>query len=259
LVVGGAGHPTGVSQTLERGDLFFFYRLRVGEDRVDDLDEVQRFFFVLKPDGRPRYRRVVVGPKRLPDPLRHERAWAFVAEVAERWADLRDDVERKEYETRTRGVRVQPEARAAGEARYALVDHDGHTHLAYVLELPREPGEAQAELNILREASYVVAVRNPEAPAPPGAGLQPHRRAQYPPELLDRFGGRRFAAVDPPEFLDHEGAELVLIGAAEDPVRELGVQIDAEAERLEQADVFRELRLHRGEIRTEPLETGELR
>jgi hypothetical protein len=32
------------------------------------------------------------------------------------------------------------EAGPAGEGRYAIVDHDGHTHLVYALELPQEPG-----------------------------------------------------------------------------------------------------------------------
>jgi hypothetical protein len=33
--------------------------------------------------------------------------------------------------------------------------------------------------------------------------------------LPERFGGRRFAPLDTPEWLDYEGVELVLIGAAE--------------------------------------------
>jgi hypothetical protein len=68
-------------------------------------------------------RRLAVGCKRLPDPAAHERAWAFVAEVADDPEAIRDDLERFAYQTRTHGVRVQPEARQAGEAGYAVVDH----------------------------------------------------------------------------------------------------------------------------------------
>jgi hypothetical protein len=248
-----------MSKVLETGDLFFFYRPRVDAEAVRSLDDVQRFFLVMKPDGVSRFRRIVVGPKRLPDPEGHERFWAFVAEVAESPEDLRDDIERATYETKTRGVRIQPEARPAGEGRYALVDHDGHTHLAYVLELPREPGAAQDVLGIEREASYVIAVRNPDAPAPPGAGLDPQQRARYPEELKERFRGRRFAPVEVPELLDHEGAEIVLIGAAEDVRGELGIELDAEDERVGEADIFDELRIAPGQLPTEPLERGELR
>lgn len=248
-----------MSRILERGDLFFFYRPRVGEEEVHDLRDVQRLFLVLNPDGTHRFRRIVVGRKRLPDPRRHERVWAFVAQVADRPEMVRDELERKAYATRTRGTRILPEARPAGEARYAIVDHGGHTHLGYVLELPHQPGDAQDELGILREASLVIAVRNPDAPAPPGAGLAPHRRAQFPPELRERFRGRRWAPVDPPEFLDHEGAELELIGAAIDAERELGIPFDASAGPPESADLFRDLRLAPGDLPVDPLERGELR
>jgi hypothetical protein len=248
-----------VSRIVEEGDVFFFYRPRVDADEVDGLWDVQRFFLVLEPDHDRRYRTIVVGRKRLPDPREHERIWAFVAEVADEPDDLRDELERKVYETRTRGVRVRRPARPAGEGRYAIVEHDGHTHLAYVLELPQEPGPAQQMFRILPEASYVVAVRNPEAATPPGIGLPPHERADFPPDLQERFGTRRFVSLDDPRFLDREGAEIVLIGAAEDVEPELGIDLDREGERVETADIFDRLRIKPGELPTEPLERGELR
>lgn len=156
-----------MSTELERGDVFFFYRPRVGIEEVRSLQEVQRFFFVLHPDGDARLREIIVGSKRLPEVEPHERAWAFVARVTDSAAYAREELGGRIYQTKTRGERVQPDTRAAGEGRYAIVDHDGHSHLAYALELPQEPGEAQRTFRIEREASYIVAVRNPDAPTPP--------------------------------------------------------------------------------------------
>jgi hypothetical protein len=248
-----------MSTVLESGDVFFFYRPRVGVEEVKGLDDVQRFFFVLSPAGKKHYRRLILGRKRLPDPREHERAWAFVAEVADRPEDMRDDLERTAYETRTRGIRVQPEARPAGEGRYAIVDHDGHTHFAYVLELPHQPGEAQRAFGILAEASYVVAVRNPEADAPPGTGLPPRQRPTYPRALAELFGSRRFIPVNPPGLLDHAGAEIVLISAAAHVSQELGVDLSPEDEDIEDADIFRRLHVSPRELPIEPLVRGELR
>jgi hypothetical protein len=248
-----------VGGIIERGDVFFFYRPRVDTDEVDDLGDVQRFFLVLKPDGTHRFRRVVVGRKRLPDALRHEREWAFVAEVADDPEELQDELTGQVYETKSRGVREQGAARPVGAGRYALVDHDGHTHLAYELERPHQPGPAQDTFGIRPEASYIIAVRDPRADAPPGTGLRPEQRAQYPPELLERFGGRRFAPVDVPELLDHEGAELVLIGAGEEVDPDLGIDLGAAAEHAAQADIFRQLRIRPEELPVDPLERGELR
>lgn len=219
-----------MSEIREQGAIVFLYRPRVGAMEVDDLSDVQRLFITVAPQGQSRYRRLVVGRKRLPEPRTHEREWAFVVEVGDDPAELGAWVEE------------EPRARSAGEGRYAIVEHGGHTHLAYALAQPHERGVVQQALNILPEASYIIAVRNPESPAPPGAGLPEHRRAQYPPKLRERFGGRRFIPADPPELLDHPGAELVLIGAAEDASRELGVPLDTAAGPLEQREVFERLR-----------------
>ena len=219
-----------MTEILEQGDAYFFYRPRVGVAEVSSLQDVQRFFLVLKPDGDRRYRRLIVGRKRLPDPGSHEREWAFVVEVTDDPAELREEIEE------------EPRARPAGTGRYAIVDHGGHTHLAYALAQPPEDAGLQRELNIRPQASYVVAIRNPDAPTPPGAGLPEHRRAQYPPELRERFGGRRFIPADPPELLDHPGAELVLIGAAEDASRELGIELAPAAEPVDPVELIRRAR-----------------
>lgn len=236
-----------MTQILERGSLFFFYRPQVEPDRVDDPGDVQRFFLVLEPEGAKSFRQLVVGRKRLPDPSEREHAWAFVAEVAKRPEDLQSEIERKVYATKTRGNRAQPAARPAGEARYAILDHEGHTHIAYALELPRRRGVMQKALGIEREASFIAAVRNPDTPSPPRIGLPSRDGVTFPKRLLEAFRRRRFAPLNPPDFLDYEGAEIVLIGAAGDAERELGIDLDTQRERLDTADLVRDLRLRLGE------------
>jgi hypothetical protein len=243
---------------LERGDIYFFYRPRVNVDEVRSLVDVQRLFFVLHVEGAHRLREIIVGTKHLPDPDSHERAWAFVAQVSDRAEDLRTELRQRTYETKTRGERRQPPARPAGEGRYIIADHDGHSHLAYVLELPAELGGAQREMRIERAASYVVAIRNPDAPAPPGM-RRTGRTPNLPEHLRDRFGGRRFAQLGAPEWLDHEGVELVLIGATREPGRELGLELDPQAEQVHDADLFRDLRIRPGDLPLEPLRSGKLR
>jgi hypothetical protein len=43
-------------------------------------------------------------------------------------------------------------------------------------------------------------------------------------------------------LLDYEGAEVVIIGAAADAEAELGIELDAETERIQDADLLRQLR-----------------
>jgi hypothetical protein len=153
-------------------------------------------------------------------------------------------------------VRTQPAARPAGEGAYVIARHDGHTHLAYELERPREPGEVQRDLNIEREASYVITVKSPQAPPLRGTGRD---RPALPHDLLDRFGRRRFIPLDPPDYLDYAGIELVLIGAAQDASEELGVDLDAEVERAASHTIFDDLRISQREHPIEPLLAGQWR
>ncbi|MEV1082885.1 hypothetical protein AB0I98_32475 [Streptomyces sp. NPDC050211] len=243
---------------IERGDIYFTYRPRVEQERVHGIEEIQRLFVILQPSRGRRSRRLVLGRKHLPRPEEHERFWGFVDEVTGRPETLVADLEGRTYDTQTRGERTQPEARPAGEGRYALVRHGDHTHLTYELELPEQPGDVQEELTIEPEASYIIAVKNPEAGAPAGAGLHPRQRADLPKRQQERFEGRRFTGADP-DLLDQEGIEFVLIGAAHDVEEELDVRLDAEAEDVESAEIFRRLHVPREKHPTEPLTKGEWR
>jgi hypothetical protein len=244
---------------LERGHIYFFYRPRVDADAAKSLDDVRRFYIVLSARRRARvYRLIIVGEKRLPsvDGEGDRKSWGFVEKVASRAEAIEDELDPETYETKTRGTRHPPAARPAGEGVYAIVRHEDHTHLAHVLELPRKPGSVQRALNIPDEGSYVVSVKNPEAPSPPGLGLDESRKARFPKALLERFGGRRFISVDPPELLDYEGAEILLIGARKDVHAELGIDLQPQHESEASAAIFRDLKIERSLHPIAPLLSG---
>jgi hypothetical protein len=253
-----AQERSGNAAVIEQGNVYFLYRPKVETDEVEGLDDVQRLYMVLSPHGKARYRLIVLGRKRLPEiEGGGQRYWGFVDNVAKDPKDLRAELEEQHYRTKTRGERSVPAARPAGEGVYALVRHDGHAHLAYALELPERPGEVQEELNIEEEASYIITVKNPAQPSPRGAGLGKGRKAKFPQHLKKHFAGRRFIDPDPPELLDYEGAELVLIGAREDPEEELGFSLDAQDEDLASAEIFSDLRLRKSQHPVKPLIEGE--
>jgi hypothetical protein len=249
-----------MAELLEDGDIYLLYRPRVEKADVESLADVQRLLMVLHPwRRRGRLRLLVVGRKQLPAVDVHDRFWAFVDAVVDRPEQLHEALNVRSYRTRTRGQRHQEPTRPAAEGAYCIARHDDHTHLAYQLELPHRLGAAQHELQIEPEASYVVTVKNPTQPSPPGVGLPSAGRAELPSALLSEFRGRRFAPLNPPEFLDHPGTEIVLIGAAHDASAELAVDLDQEVERAARNSIFDDLRLGRQERPTEPLFTGQWR
>lgn len=251
------------AEIVESGDIYFLYRPKVRaegepEEGAGGIADVERFHIVLRPDGASRFRLMTVGRKRLPDVEDHERNWGFVDLVARSAKEITSGLDEQRYRTKTRGERVRPAARPAGEGVYVLARTGHSLHLAYALELPEKPGPVQRELNILPEGSFALSVKNPEKGSPAGAGLDGEREADYPEKLQEEFRGRRFAAEDT-RLLDHAGAEFILVGAGRDVKRDLGVALDPEDESEGSADIFTRLRLAKGRHPIEPLLTGKWR
>ncbi|XP_052175933.1 uncharacterized protein LOC127790450 [Diospyros lotus] len=183
---------------------------------------------------------IVMGRKSLPDPSEKSRPyWGFVEMVTTRIEDVKTALKGEEYETSTRGHRRNSPARALGEGVYRILRHESrkrtHTHLIYKLEFPpeEEAEEAQRTLNIEREGSFLIQIKNPD-PDQQGSsqfrGLQNKRKAAFPAHLQGQFGHKRFQPADPPDFLNYEGCEFLLISAAEDIEEELGLDLKTECE-----------------------------
>ncbi len=161
------------------------------------------------------------------------------------------------YQTKSQGDRVLPAVRAAGEGRYALANRGANTRLHYVLKLPQEIGEVQQDLGIKPSGSMVVSVKNPEASSPAGTGLDPADAPDLPPELQDRFQGKRFMPADPPAFLNHEGVELILIGAGDAVPEDLKDQFTDEDLDAANLPGLEELKLDSPDHPSKPLFQGE--
>lgn len=112
-----------------------------------------------------------------------------------------------------------------------------------MMELPNQLGEVRAGLQLEPEASYVISITDPKAPSPPQAGLPWEEKAEYPEELQKLFQERKLIPADPPAFLDHDGAELLLIGARKAVSEELNHELQPEPESPDSADIFKDLKL----------------
>jgi hypothetical protein len=211
---------------LEHGDVFFAYRPRVGEDHAGGLEDVQRLWMILSPRDRPLHRRIVIGKKRLP--RKGQRHWGYVEQVATDPVRLVDDLHETHYWTKTRGMRRQAIARAAGEGVYALAadEDDGAVRLIYRLELPEQVGEVQDALGIAAQAAYIATA-------------------------FATSGRRKFTPVVP-ALLDDVGTEIILIAAESD----LGVRLEIDRVIADSADLFRGLAIEDSEHPLRPLFEG---
>lgn len=198
-------------KVLEEGSLAFVYRPRVDTPLVHGLTDVQSLYLLLRPEGALWTRRIRIGRKRMPPPTpSHPKHWGVVDRVDALDA-LTDEFAESVYDTRTQGERYQPAARAAASGTYALVTHEGHTHLSYTLTLPQKLGPVQFALGLRMRGSCIIAALNPLAPR--RGARSAVRPITLPRSLQARFGKRRSHPIDPASFLDQVGLDLLFIGA----------------------------------------------
>jgi hypothetical protein len=250
------------SKIVEQGDIFFFYRPKIGTEEVSNIGDIQRFYMVTVPETKDRkYRLFVLGRKQLPEIVggkstSEERNWALNTLTANNPEDIRKELIAAEYETETRGKRRMAAATPAGEGKYSIVKHDNHTELAYVLELPEQPGPIQKEFEINKEASYIASVKNPDIQIP-GFKAFEKRKPQYPESIKKEFGDRRWINVEDPELLNYENTQMLLIGARKKDVQEeLGIELNEEKETANTAEIFKELTIRKDQVPLKSLLKG---
>ncbi|KAA8541518.1 hypothetical protein F0562_022670 [Nyssa sinensis] len=158
-------------------------------------------------EKEPLLRFIVKGRKSLPDPSKKSRPyWGFVEMVTKKIEDVKI-------------------ALKGGKKR--------HPHLIYKLEFPAEDEqeEPQESLNIEREGSFLIQIKNPDQHGTSQfRGLQSKRKAVFPSHLQGQFGQLRCCPADPPDFLNYEGCEFLLTLASDDIEEELGLELRTEGE-----------------------------
>ncbi|KAJ1698210.1 hypothetical protein LUZ63_006722 [Rhynchospora breviuscula] len=193
---------------------------------------------------KPLLRLAIMGKKSLPDPnKRGHPSWGYIDLVSTNIDNIKAAMKGEEYDTATRGHRHTAAARALAEGIYRILRHQSgrqsHTHLIYKIEFPvldaegvSGPQESPLEaLNIDHEASFLIQIKNPEQPG--GSqfrGLPEKRKAAFPASLQGCFGRKRFSPADPPDFLNYEGCEFLLISASDDIEEELGLELKTECD-----------------------------
>jgi hypothetical protein len=254
---------------LEEGDIYFFYRPKKNSSEVKDIDDIRRFFMVTSSekridkknnDGKKQtqfYRLFVIGKKSLPEIRKSEaraseRYWARVGGIFENLDDLTSELFSDEF-------RKGDAARPVGAGKYIIARHQDHAEIAYVLETPKEPGEAQEELGIEKEASFIISVINPKNPAPQGFPST-EESPNYPDKILEKFDeNENFVSLgSDTSLIDYLNSQVILIGAREgkDVIkRDLGIDIN-EDNRNKDSDVIKKLRLQNQNVPTRPLTEG---
>ena len=267
------------SEILEQGDIYFFYRPKKAAEEVKGIEDVRRFFMVTAPEQEENnnskknqlYRLFVIGKKSLPEIRKSEaraseRYWARVGGIFTDPNELTKELFSDEF-------RKGDAARPVGEGKYAIIivkhhQNQNHAELAYILEMPKEPGEAQRELGIEKEASYIISVINPKIPRQQSTSSSSTARSlpsteeppNYPEQVLKEFDETEnfVSLAKDTKFIDYKNAQIILTGAREgrDVIKnEIGIEIE---ESLQSADIFNKLRVRKDKVPIRSLTEGKL-
>lgn len=202
-------------------------RGRVGVTEPEQIQDLQRSFFVLRPlpdgakltDGAIQdvgNNRLIALPKKVFPKSGQDRFMVFVEKATISMDTLKEEFfQGSEYTTQTTGTRQTPEVTPVGEGVYAITTTGtgprggaGTTHLAYQLTIPRETGQVQEDVGLSDKGSFIMSVKNPKSNAPSYALPQ---AAEYPQEIIDEFGGRGWMPAQP-KHINYDGASMLLIG-----------------------------------------------
>src|SRR5687768_117435 len=134
---------------VQKGSICFFCRPKI------ENEDIQRFFFILKPEKQKKYHLLIVGKKHLPEVKKHESYFLFVDKVSENRKTLLESLEEKHYQTKTRGERTQPVSHCLAEGKYLIIEHHGHAHFCYQITKPAELKKEQIEFNLQKEDDYL--------------------------------------------------------------------------------------------------------
>jgi hypothetical protein len=216
-----------IATTIEQGSVTVLYRPRVEQQDPGDLGDVQRLLILLSPAGGQFDRLIAIGRKRLPRSARRERFWGFVDLVLTPY-DMNAALDAQVYGTKTHGLRHLPAARAFASGSYEIATHRDHAHLRWQVARITDADPVAFEVDVEGEADYIVTIANPDPVVwgllePPDLqtalfdDLELHVTipTPFPPNLQERFGNRKYAHLDTPEWLEHPGAEIVFVGSGD--------------------------------------------
>lgn len=206
-------------QILERGDVYFFYcpktkALQNKKHKINQLAEVKNFFIILHPEDKSLYRLWSVDDKQLPDIEDVSRKSCLYSQAICRDSDeILSALD--QHAKHDKGSKPFLAARPCGEGGYFIFNHQDHSHFAYSLNLPEKIGAVQQQLNIAKQANYVIAVKNQYV------DHHHYPKVNLPSELLNHFHGQNSIAIPNIEFINYPNLSFILSNQCQIGIAEL--------------------------------------
>ena len=209
------------SSILEKGIIYFFFRARVNVEDPQDVQDIARSYFVLRPIphgaklgdgtiGDANNSRLIALPKKVLPVSGKDKFMVFVEKAKSSFATLKEDfMSASDYATKTAGTSHSPAVTPFAEGIYAITTTGRESHLAYMITIPNELGEVQKDVGLKESGSFVVSAKNPKFPGPANTNIG--KDPGFSEEIISEFRDLRWMPLQP-KLLDYEGTQFLLIG-----------------------------------------------
>lgn len=177
---------TGPVNIVEKGQIFFFFRHRVGVAKARGIEDVARSFIVLRPAssettsdikngslGFSATFRLLAVPKKVLPNFGGMKEMGFVQKAHITLKELQETfIAGTDYATKTYGSRTIPEAKLYAKGVYTITSTLHCSYLSYILTDPKKLGPVQEDFGLHERGSWLVQSKNPKVFSPPSVSLR---------------------------------------------------------------------------------------
>lgn len=207
---------------MQAGSIYFLVRPKIGHMKIGSTDDIQHLMLLLNPLGSNTYILIILGKKNLPK-VAGTAYFSFVDKVTENISSLKETLHERIYATKTRGDRKLGSMKCSGFGKYIIYFDNDHSYLAY--RISKVNKELKDILNLKKADSFIVQIKNINKSASFGNQIVKETKVKFPRRLEKQFAKYKFIPLSTTEFLDYEGAELLLISREKRIPREFNIYL----------------------------------
>jgi hypothetical protein len=140
-----------MAEAVEKGDIYFFYRPQVDENRAKSRSEVQRFYLILLPGENKQGRLFIVGGKRKPEIVDlPDKTCRYAAEVARAFGALRTHEKKSDHQPSQRGGRHAMQSPSAAKIASLFAGIDSPVSHVRLKEYAKDKADSE-EMKIIKK------------------------------------------------------------------------------------------------------------
>lgn len=199
-------------QTLETGNIYFFYRTGIRNEVQNNPEAVQHFYLVLKPLERAKFRILsMVRRTHGNTPDFSQPIWGAVEGIDYLQLDPDNPWQQALLFPEDNQPLNLPDALPVARGRYSIIKMKDVHHLLYNVDDENQALSFTEKFRFPTHGCYAIQIKNPDKKMTVTMLPDTSRKVKFPRHLQEQFRNRPFVSKEAHECLDYAGAEFLMI------------------------------------------------